>query len=140
MKTIFLHVFNDGHTHRKVDALIDTGATNNFMTPALAKELLLTPTTLSKPRIIRNVDGTQNKGGRITSFVDLEVKTGHDDSSWFSMPGTQQRFYLADLGDDEMILGYPWVSSLTTPLDWANDQQNPTIFAMSHDLDRKSVV
>ena len=89
MKTVFLHVIGK-NTHRKVDALIDTGATNNFMTPALAKELLLSPTPLPKACIIRNVDGTQNKGGHITEYVDLEVKTGQNDSPWFSMLGTQQ--------------------------------------------------
>ena len=104
------------------------------MTPALAKELLLSPSPLSTPCIIRNVDGTQNKGGRITEYVDLEVKTGQDESSWFSMPGTKQHFYLADLGKDDMILGYPWVSSLTTPLNWVDNQQNPSIFVMSHEL------
>ena len=49
MKTIFLLVFNNGNTHRKVDVLIDTGAMNNFMTTALAKELLLSCTPLTTP-------------------------------------------------------------------------------------------
>ena len=107
------------------------------MTTTLAKELLLSPISLPKPWIIRNVDGMPNKGGCITSYVDLEVKTGHDRSSWFGMPGTKQCFYLADLSEDEMILGYPWVSSLTMPLNWVDNQQNPTIFVMAHDLIRQ---
>ena len=63
-----------------IDALIDTGATNNFMTAALAKELLLSRQLFLMPWTVRNVDGTQNKGGDITEYVELEVKTGNKGS------------------------------------------------------------
>ena len=36
-----------------------------------------------------------------------------------------------------MILGYPWVSSLTTSLNWNDNNQNPTVFTMSHELIRE---
>ena len=57
-----------------------------------------------------NVDGTTNKGGELAQYVDLEVKTGE----------TKQKmhFLVTDLGDDILILGYPWLSTFETKFSW----------------------
>ena len=59
--------------------------------------------TLFKPRPIVNVDGTENKTRAITKACILEIE--HQ--------GVQklQQFYITDLGFDQVLLGYPWLST-----------------------------
>lgn len=51
------------------------------------------------------MDGTANKGGHITHYIDLEFQQNNE---WASHA---QHFYLADLGTDDLILGYPWMAA-----------------------------
>ena len=79
MKVQFLHTAETPIA----DALVDTGATHNFLSPTFVKHHHLKLTPLDRPRIIRNVDGTPNKGGNITHFIDLDVTTGTQPQHWF---------------------------------------------------------
>jgi hypothetical protein len=54
-------------------ALLDTGATENFVHPCVVKQLSLRTKKLSKPRKVKNVDGTLNQSGEITDAVTLIV-------------------------------------------------------------------
>ena len=56
-------------------ALVDSGATDNFIHPAFAKRLGLTMTPLEKPKRIYNIDNTSNKSGSITHSLELKVVT-----------------------------------------------------------------
>ena len=47
-------------------ALINLGATNNFIHPCFAKQMGLRSRMLSQPQKIWNIDGTPNKGGLLT--------------------------------------------------------------------------
>ena len=65
---------------------------------------------LPKPRTIWNIDGMHNKAGAITDFVDLQVRCG---------PKVEEmRFLVTDLGEDEIILGYPWLAAFQPDIDW----------------------
>ena len=65
---------------------------------------------LPKPRTIWNIDGTHNKAGAITDFIDLQVRCG---------PKIEEmRFLVTDLGEDEIILGYPWLATFQPDIDW----------------------
>jgi predicted aspartyl protease len=44
-------------------ALVDSGATENFLNHDTARRLGITPRLLSTPRIMNNVDGTANQAG-----------------------------------------------------------------------------
>ena len=57
-----------------------------------------------------NVDRTTNKGGELTHYVDLEVKTGSKKQ--------KMHFLITDLGDDNLILGYPWLSTFEPKFSW----------------------
>jgi len=79
-------------------ALVDSGATENFMNLSYAKWLKLPIKNLDKPRQLFNVDGTENKAGMLKYYTDIEVQTGTSRN--------QLRFFLSDLGEHKAILGY----------------------------------
>src|SRR5712691_10332864 len=84
-------------------ALIDSGATENFLILSYAKWLRLPIRRLTHARRLYNVDGTQNKSGDLQFYTDLAVQTG---TNWTTM-----RFFLMDLGEHKAILGYPWFAA-----------------------------
>jgi hypothetical protein len=57
-------------------ALLDFGATENFMNLAYAKWLQLPIKQLESPRPLYNVNRTKNKSGRLKYYMDLEVWMG----------------------------------------------------------------
>src|ERR1700733_14488989 len=63
------------HAMADKNILVDSGATDHFIHPKLVKRLGLGVQRLEKPRKIWNIDGTNNKGGELTNFIDLEVRT-----------------------------------------------------------------
>jgi hypothetical protein len=65
---------------------------------------------LQKPRTIWNIDGTHNKAGTIKDFVDLQVRVG---------PKIEEmKFLVTDLGEDEIVLGYPWLAAFQPKINW----------------------
>ena len=91
-------------------ALLDSGATENFMNLAYAKWLRLPIKQLPEPRPVLNVDGTENKSGKLKYYTDLNVQTGQ--------ATTTLRFFLSDLGEHKVILGYPWFAATQPRIDW----------------------
>ncbi len=51
-----------------------------------------------------------NQDGKITHFTDLQVRTGADTKLL--------RFLLTNLGKDEVILGYPWLTAFEPMIHW----------------------
>ena len=91
--------FWTSHAMTNKNILVDSGTTNNFIHPCLIKRLGLGTHQLLKPRKVWNVDGTTNRGGELTHYIDLEVKMGDKKQ--------KMHFLITDLGDDDLILGYP---------------------------------
>jgi hypothetical protein len=90
--------------------LIDSGATDNFISDKLLKRMKIGKIEFQKPRNIWNIDGTQNKAGIITHFVDLQVRVGSRIED--------MKFLVTDLGEDEIVLGYPWLAAFQPKIDW----------------------
>jgi hypothetical protein len=91
-------------------ALLDSGATENFMNLDYAKYLRVPIQCLKEPRKLFNIDGTPNKSGELLYFTDLQTQTG-----------TQRhtlRFFLSNLGENKVILGYPWFAAFQPWIDW----------------------
>ena len=84
-------------------ALVDSGATDNFIHPAFAKRLGLTMTPLETPKRIYNIDNTSNKSGSITHSLELKVTTKGVDKV--------MRFLVTDIGNEDILLGYPWLAT-----------------------------
>jgi hypothetical protein len=79
--------------------LLDSGATENFMSLEYAKYLHLPIKILPQLRKLFNVDGTRNRAGDLKYYVDLNMRTGSRN--------TNLQYFLTDLGDHKVILGYP---------------------------------
>ncbi len=92
-------------------ALLDSGATENFMSLQYAKYLQLPIKVLSEPRRLFNVDGTQNKAEDLKYYTDLHTRMG-------TIQRTLQ-YFLSDLGENRVILGYPWFTATQPKIDWA---------------------
>jgi len=105
-------------------ALLDSGATQNFISLSYAKWLKLPIKQLPMPRTLLNVDGTENKSGKLQYYTDLDVQTG--------TTRTTLQFFLSDLGEHKAILGYPWFSAMQPHIDWKrgwiDHMQLPIIF------------
>jgi len=91
--------------------LLDSGATENFMNLAYAKWLKLPIKTLQYPQPLFNVDGSTNKQGDLKFYTDLTMRTGTIRKN--------MRFFLSDLGNHQLILGYPWFAAYQPKVDWA---------------------
>ena len=57
-------------------ALLDSGATENFMSLDYAKHLHLPIKALKEPRKLFNVNGTPNKARDLKFYTDLRTRTG----------------------------------------------------------------
>ena len=102
---------NTSNKRAKTSALLDSGATENFITTHYANWLCLPIKQLPQARKVCNVDGMTNKQGDITHFMDLEVQTG--------TKRVKMRFFLTDLGKQKVILGYLWFTAMQPRVDWA---------------------
>ena len=121
--TIRFHIHSIAKRAESV-ALLDSGATENFMNLAYAKWLRLPIKMLPEPKPLLNVDGTENKSGKLQYYTDLDVRTGTNT--------TTMRFFLSDLGEHKAILGYPWFAAAQPRIDWKrgwiDHAQLPIIF------------
>ena len=63
------------NTNQNVEALalIDSGAGGKFIDQNYVRKLGIKAQNLEQPLIAQNVDGTRNKKGEITSFVNLDL-------------------------------------------------------------------
>ena len=92
-------------------ALLDSGATENFMSLQYAKYLHLPIKVLKEPRKLFNVDGTPNRAGDLKYYTDLHTRTGKQQR--------MLRYFLSDIGENKVILGYPWFAAAQPKIDWA---------------------
>jgi hypothetical protein len=91
-------------------ALVDSGATDNFMHPAFAKKMGLGLQELPNPRKIFNIDNTTNKSGMITHYLDLDIYTNGIHK--------EMRFLVTNIGQEEVLLGYPWLATFEPRFNW----------------------
>src|SRR5258708_10459220 len=101
----------------KAIALVDSGATENFMNLTYAKWLQLPIKQMEEPQKLLNVDGTENKGGELRYYTDLQVQTGTNH--------TTLRFYLTELGEQKAIMGYPCIAAAQQTIDWTRGCIDP---------------
>jgi hypothetical protein len=92
------------HTARQmayIKTLIDSGATENFISPEVITRLGIKTRSLPVPVDLKTVDGSTHKEGKITEYCWLKVT--HGDKQYKDV------FFVASLGKDRLILGYPFL-------------------------------
>jgi hypothetical protein len=94
----------------KMPALVDSGATENFISPTLLVNLNITPRKLHSPIDIHTVDGSKHKDGKLEDYVWLKA-TLHGKS-------TLLFFLVAAIRGDHVILGYPFLHRFNPHIDW----------------------
>ncbi len=92
-------------------ALLDSEATENFINLQYTKYLQLPIKVLVEPQRLFNVDGTWNKAGDLKYYTDLHTRTGT--TQW------TLQYFLSDLGENKVILGYLWFVAMQPKIDWS---------------------
>jgi hypothetical protein len=112
--------------HSEVSTLIDSGATENFITPDVIEFFNILTFTLPKPQTIHNVDGTKNRIGQVTKAANLDIS--------YNGKRDVHIFYVIDLGDDHMLLGMPFMAATNPNIDWTKGEIYGTIIAASSNV------
>ena len=89
--------------------LLDSGAMEAFMSLDYAKYLHLPIKALKEPRKLFNIDGTPNQAGDLHYYADLSTRMGPQ--------ARMLRYFLSDLGDNKVILGYLWFMAAQLKID-----------------------
>jgi len=98
------------HLHANLQALLDSGTTDNFISPLTVERFNLPMIDLPKSRVICNIDGTQNKNGSITHVTKLEVQ--------YKNHTIPLLFLIMDMGSDSMLLGMPFLAGFSPDINW----------------------
>ena len=119
-----LHVYLHLKSKRaKSITLLNSGATENFMSLDYAKYLHLPIKTLKEPRKLFNIDETPNWAGNLRYYTNLTTRMG--------LQAWTLRYFLSDLGNNKVILGYPWFAAAQPKINWAKGwiayDQLPTV-------------
>ena len=102
--------FRTAYARADKNILVDSGATDNFIDPRLIRRLRLGTHPLERAQKIWNIDGTNNKAGMITNYVDLSIQTRQKQA--------KMRFLITNLGNEDLILGYPWLANFEPKFSW----------------------
>src|SRR5229473_2459884 len=100
-------------------ALLNSRATESFIHPQLAKELALATYLLKKPRQVQNIDGTSNRLGKVTKEAKFQV--------FHESHCQTHRFLIADIGEDNIILGYLFFEAANPMIDWPTGKVHGTL-------------
>jgi hypothetical protein len=108
MKTRF--AFQTVSKTAEESALVDSGASENFLDLEVWKGLKIGHFRLKKAIPVHNVDGTANKQGAIDSYCWLKVKLAGREEN--------MKFYLTNIGKERFILGYPFLRTFNPEINW----------------------
>ena len=100
-------------------AFLDSGATECFVSQRFIDKHKLGTRLLTVPRKLQNADGSPNAGGGLTHFTELEVFMGDTPRRF--------QFYIADMGPDDLVLGYPWFATTNAQPNWTNGTLPATV-------------
>ena len=90
--------------------LIDCGAQGRFIDKKLALKKGIALTKLKTPVTPINVDGTENRSGKIEYVTWLNL--------YFDNIKMVTRLLVTDLGKEQIILGLPWLQEYNPTIDW----------------------
>ena len=123
--------FHTATQKTETKALVDSGATENFVSPTLLDKLGVKPRKLLQPIDISTVDGSEHKDGQLTEYCWLKVNLGKRT--------TLMVFLVAALGSDHLILGYPFLYTFNPRIDWRKGifEEGKVQLTSTHQQNRK---
>jgi len=98
----------------QTEALVDLGATTNFVSRVVMENNNLVTYKLVNPYYVINADGTPNKAGYITEYVQAYIEIG----SYMTI----QHLFVTNLGNKEIIIGYLYLYKHNPNIDWQKGQ------------------
>jgi hypothetical protein len=110
--TLTIEISPVRHAQRfmKMKALLDSGANAIYIDKAYAQKMKLPLTLLANPIPVYNIDGTRNATGSITHCAEIIIQ--------FQEHREKVTTEVTDLGKNQMILGYMWLSHHNPEIDW----------------------
>ena len=111
-KSISIPVALEQSEHKTVEtlALIDSGAGGQFIDQKFVQKHRLPTQDLEQPITAYNVDGTLNKKGTISKYVEINVN--------INQRINKLRLMITGLGKQKVILGFPWLQEENPEIDW----------------------
>ena len=107
------------------EALLDSGTMENLIHPRLVEKLQIPTKKLASEQKLFNVDGSQNQLGSITHIVLFTIRCDqHFANHWF---------LVADIGEDNLILGYPFFEAVNPKVDWPTSVLMKQVTLFNHD-------
>ena len=94
----------------KTLGLLDSGAGGQFIDQNYARKAGFEIKKLDKPLQALNVDGTKNKRGTITSFVEL--------NAWINREQMNLCLLVTGLEKQKIILSFPWLHEYNLEINW----------------------
>ena len=101
---------NTGKQIDIVEALLDSRASRKFIDQDYARNIHAKRKNLERPIQVYNVDGTPNKKGTITQYVELEFEI-HE---W----KRKHQLLVTGLGNQQIILGFTWLKEMNPIINW----------------------
>ena len=106
-------------------ALINSSATENFISPDIIDHFSIPVQDLPNPRTICNVDGTKNSIGEVTQIAYLQIH--HQERT------NMHPFFIIDLREDPMLLGMPFLAAYNPIINWIAGKFKGQITAYTSD-------
>jgi hypothetical protein len=87
------------------------------------EQLHLKKVKLPKPQKVKNMDGTLNQSREVTEGVILIIK--------YNGRPQKHLFYVANIGEDDLILGYPFLEATDPKISWTEGTIEGTIILLT---------
>ena len=103
-------ILNGKYENVSINAMIDSGATENFINKRICDKHQITTKVAERPREIYLADGNLSGMGPITHLAEVPMEIGgHKELATLQV---------ANLENHEIILGMPWLKGHNPRIDW----------------------
>jgi len=100
----------DASEVHSIKALLDSGATGNFIDRDFIRTKGINTRSISRPIPVYNVDGSPNEAGQISEVVDVVLR--------YKTHSERTLLAVSSLGRQSMILGYTWLKDHNLEVNW----------------------
>jgi len=101
-----------------IKALLDCGATRNFINRDFVHSKGMNTWTLLHNILVFNVDGSPNEAEQISEVVDVVL--------WYKTHSKRMLLAVSGLGKQNLILGYNWFKNHNPKIDWEKGEVKMT--------------